>query len=65
MTIRELQPLAVGADTLLPLPDGPAAFTAIRDQLRNARRSIEIELYEFQRQDLAALVLEARRGACR
>ena len=53
-------PLPVGADRLVPLPDGPAAFAAIREQLRTARRSLELELYEFQRQDLAALILEAK-----
>jgi phosphatidylserine/phosphatidylglycerophosphate/cardiolipin synthase-like enzyme len=52
--------LAVGPDQLTPLPEGPAAFAAIGDLLRSATRSIEIELYEFQRRDLAGLVLQAR-----
>lgn len=54
------QPIAAGRDELVPLPDGPSAFTAITDLLRNARHSIELELYEFQRLDLAAMVLDAR-----
>src|SRR6059058_1331976 len=49
-----------GADRLLPLPDGATAFAAIVDELGHARRSIDIELYEFQRLDLAALLLDAQ-----
>jgi len=52
-------PISTGSDQLLPLPDGPAAFAAITDALRHARRSIDIELYEFQRLDLAGLLLDA------
>lgn len=53
-----------GADRLLPLTDGPSAFAAIAAQLRSAQRSIELELYEFQRPDLAAMVVAAHhRGA--
>jgi cardiolipin synthase A/B len=52
-------PITTGADQLLPLPDGPAAFAAITEALRHARRSIDLELYEFQRLDLAALLLDA------
>lgn len=48
-----------GSDALLPLPDGPSAFTAIAAALRQARHSIDLELYEFQRADLAALLLDA------
>ncbi|HYM51030.1 MAG TPA: phosphatidylserine/phosphatidylglycerophosphate/cardiolipin synthase family protein [Candidatus Limnocylindrales bacterium] len=58
--VGDPQPLRVGADTLLPLPEGAAAFAAIRTQLRSATRTLELELYEFQRQDLAALVLDAK-----
>jgi phosphatidylserine/phosphatidylglycerophosphate/cardiolipin synthase-like enzyme len=53
------QPIAAGSDELVPLPDGPSAFTAISDLLHGARHSIELELYEFQRLDLAAMVLDA------
>jgi phosphatidylserine/phosphatidylglycerophosphate/cardiolipin synthase-like enzyme len=52
-------PIVSGADQLVPLPDGPTAFAAIVDLLRSARRSIDLELYEFQRLDLAAMVLDA------
>ena len=54
-----LEPITTGPDKLLPLPDGPSAFAAITEALRHARRSIEVELYEFQRLDLAALLLDA------
>jgi len=53
-------PVMAGPDQLVPLLDGPTAFAAITDQLRRARRSIDLELYEFQRPDLAALLLDAR-----
>ncbi len=52
-------PFITGSDQLVPLTSGPAAFSAIVDALARARRSIELELYEFQRVDLAALVLNA------
>jgi len=53
-------PIISGADQLVPLPDGAAAFAAIADALGRARYSIDLELYEFQRLDLAALLLDAR-----
>jgi cardiolipin synthase len=53
-------PIVSGADQLVPLPDGSSAFVAIVEELRHARRSIDLELYEFQRLDLAALLLDAR-----
>jgi phosphatidylserine/phosphatidylglycerophosphate/cardiolipin synthase-like enzyme len=53
-------PIVTGPDELIPLPDGQTAFAAIADQLHQARRSIDLELYEFQRIDLAALLLDAR-----
>ena len=52
-------PIVTGSDQLVPLPDGPTAFSAIVDGLRRARQSIDLELYEFQRLDLAALLLDA------
>ncbi len=52
-------PIVAGDDRLLPLPDGPSAFAAIRQELRMARRSIQLEMYEFQRPDLAGLMLDA------
>ena len=54
------KPIRAGNDVLVPLPDGPSAFTAIAELLRQAQRSIELELYEFQRLDLAAMLLDAR-----
>jgi cardiolipin synthase len=53
-------PIRSGADELVPLTDGPAAFAAIGEALGQARRSIDLELYEFQRLDLAALLLDAQ-----
>jgi len=53
-------PISSGFDQLVPLPDGATAFAAIGDELGHARRSIDIELYEFQRSDLAALLLDAQ-----
>ena len=52
-------PIVSGGDQLIPLPDGPSAFAAIVDVLRTARRSIDLELYEFQRLDLADMLLDA------
>jgi cardiolipin synthase A/B len=53
-------PISSGADQLVPLPDGAAAFAAIVEALSQARRSIDLELYEFQRPDLALMLLDAR-----
>ena len=53
-------PIPSGADRLVPLTDGAAAFAAIGEALAHARRSIDLELYEFQRLDLAALLLDAQ-----
>src|SRR5438046_4708448 len=52
--------ISSGFDQLVPLPDGATAFAAIGDELGHGRRSIDIELYEFQRSDLAALLLDAQ-----
>lgn len=51
--------LTIGDDVITPLPDGPAAFTAIESLLRSAVRSIDLEMYEFQRADLARLIVSA------
>jgi phosphatidylserine/phosphatidylglycerophosphate/cardiolipin synthase-like enzyme len=53
------EPIRAGADELVPLADGASAFSAITGLLRDARQSIELELYEFQRLDLAAMLLDA------
>ena len=60
MPVVPAAPIVTGADRLVPLPDGPSAFAAIVAALRHARLSIDLELYEFQRADLAALLLDAR-----
>jgi phosphatidylserine/phosphatidylglycerophosphate/cardiolipin synthase-like enzyme len=52
-------PITAGADQLVPLPEGGAAFATITDTLRHAQWSIHLEMYEFQRLDLAALLLDA------
>jgi phosphatidylserine/phosphatidylglycerophosphate/cardiolipin synthase-like enzyme len=59
MPVAAGPPVTAGADRLTPLPNGPSAFAAITGALESARRSIELELYEFQRLDLAALLLAA------
>ena len=51
-------PLVVGPDRLWPLPDGPDAIAAIREELKEARQSIQLEMYEFQRPDLAVMIME-------
>ena len=51
-------PLILGPDRLWPLPDGPDAFAAIREELKDARHSIQLEMYEFQRPDLAGMILD-------
>jgi cardiolipin synthase A/B len=53
-----LLPLAAGTDRLWPLPDGPDAFAVIRQQLTLAQRSIQLEMYEFQRPDLAGMIVD-------
>ncbi|TMG34430.1 MAG: phosphatidylserine/phosphatidylglycerophosphate/cardiolipin synthase family protein [Chloroflexi bacterium] len=52
-------PLSVGDDLITPLPGGPAAFAAVESVLQSAARSIDLEMYEFQRPDLAGLMLSA------
>ena len=52
-------PIVTGPDQLVPLPDGPSAFSAIVAELRHARHTVDLELYEFQRPDLASLLLDA------
>lgn len=54
------EPISVGADRLLPLPDGPSAFAAIRRLLLQAQQEIDVEMYEFQRPDLEGLLVNAR-----
>jgi phosphatidylserine/phosphatidylglycerophosphate/cardiolipin synthase-like enzyme len=53
-------PVTLGSDRLLPLLDGPSAFAAIRALLVQAQTEIDVEMYEFQRSDLEALLIHAR-----
>jgi phosphatidylserine/phosphatidylglycerophosphate/cardiolipin synthase-like enzyme len=53
------EPIRAGTDQLVPLTDGDTAFEAISSLLEGAHHSIELELYEFQRQDLATLLIDA------
>jgi cardiolipin synthase len=53
-------PISAGADQLVPLSSGTAAFSAIIGALRQAQHTIDLELYEFQRMDLAGMLLDAR-----
>src|SRR5260370_24086 len=52
-------PIVTGPDQLVPLPDGPSAFSAIVAELGHASHSVDLELYELQRPDLASLLLGA------
>ncbi len=59
-TPAALPAISAGPDQLVPLPDGPTAFAAIGHELADAHRSIQLEMYEFQRPDLAALLVNAK-----
>ncbi len=52
--------VAVGEDRIVPLPDGPSAFSAIRALLVGARMEIQVEMYEFQRSDMKMLLHQAQ-----
>ncbi len=54
-------PVHVGADTVQVLPRGSTAFPVILALIRGATRSVEAEMYEFGRDDIAAALLEAHR----
>ena len=58
--LATVPPVAAGADRLVPLPDGPSAFSAIRALLLGAQTAIEVEMYEFQRADLKRLLVRAQ-----
>jgi cardiolipin synthase len=56
--------IAVGEDWVRPLVGGPATFAAVVAALEHARERVEVEMYEFQRVDLAdRLVAAQARGA--
>jgi cardiolipin synthase len=50
----------VGADTVQVLPRGSTAFPVILSLIRGATRSVEAEMYEFGRDDVAQALLNAR-----
>jgi phosphatidylserine/phosphatidylglycerophosphate/cardiolipin synthase-like enzyme len=58
--IATVSGVAAGDDRLVPLPDGPSAFSAIRALLLGAQTDIEVEMYEFQRTDLERLLVQAQ-----
>jgi phosphatidylserine/phosphatidylglycerophosphate/cardiolipin synthase-like enzyme len=51
----------VGADTVRILPRGSTAFPVILSLLAGARRSVDAEMYEFGRDDIASALLDAHR----
>ncbi len=53
-------PAVDGADTVTVLRSGEATFTALRRLIDGASRSVEVEVYEFGRADLAAALVRAR-----
>ena len=56
-------PVRIGADQVTLLRSGDATFARLRSLIDAARFSIHVEIYEFQRRDLAdALVAAVRRG---
>ncbi|TMC49066.1 MAG: phosphatidylserine/phosphatidylglycerophosphate/cardiolipin synthase family protein [Chloroflexi bacterium] len=55
--------IAVGDDRLQVLPGGIASFSLIAAVISGARRSVDVEMYEFGRRDLAdALIAAHARG---
>ncbi|MGA7989012.1 MAG: phosphatidylserine/phosphatidylglycerophosphate/cardiolipin synthase family protein [Candidatus Dormiibacterota bacterium] len=56
-------PIRVGADQVALLRSGIATFARLRSLIDASRVSIHVEIYEFQRRDLAGALVEAiRRG---
>jgi cardiolipin synthase A/B len=51
----------VGSDTVRILPRGSTAFPVILSLIAGATRSVDAEMYEFGRDDIAAALLDARR----
>lgn len=49
-----------GADTVTVLRSGEPTFTELGRLIASARRSVEVEVYEFGRADLAGLLVAAR-----
>jgi cardiolipin synthase A/B len=53
--------VGVGGDTVRILPRGSTAFPVILSLIAGARTSVEVEMYEFGRDDIAAALVEAHR----
>jgi phosphatidylserine/phosphatidylglycerophosphate/cardiolipin synthase-like enzyme len=53
--------VVVGADTVQILPRGSTAFPVIRSLIAGARSSVEVEMYEFGRGDIAGALIDAHR----
>src|SRR5258708_5332927 len=51
----------VGADSVQVLPRGSTAFPVILSLIAGARSSVELEMYEFDRSDIEAALLDAHR----
>lgn len=54
-------PVVVGADTVQILPRGSTAFPVILSLIAAARHTVDAEMYEFGRDDIAAALLDAQR----
>jgi phosphatidylserine/phosphatidylglycerophosphate/cardiolipin synthase-like enzyme len=54
-------PATVGADTVTVLPRGVVAFPVILRLVETARRRVDVEIYEFGREDLANALVDAHR----
>ena len=54
-------PVQVGADAVQILPRGTTAFPVIRSLIASARHTVDAEMYEFSRDDIAAALLDAQR----
>src|SRR5207245_9404489 len=54
--------VAAGDDRLVPLPDGPRAFSAIRPLLVGAQAATEVERYRFRCADRQTVLVKAPGG---
>lgn len=54
-------PVQVGGDSVQILPRGSTAFPVILSLIRGASRSVEAEMYEFSREDIATALLDVHR----
>src|SRR5260221_3793759 len=54
-------PVSIGADMVRVLPRGSTAFPVILSLIAHATHSVEAEMYEFGRDDIASALIDARR----